>query len=54
MRADRTQAATTALLSAQVSELRRSLGRVAQGRTAVQGYGGQAGAGAPARIDLSG
>jgi hypothetical protein len=56
-RAAELQAATTALLSAQVSELRRSIGHVAQGRTAVQGYGRQAGAGAdgaPARLDLSG
>lgn len=48
------QTATTALLSAQVGELRRELGHVAQGRVAVQGYGGGAGAGGGARVDLSG
>ncbi|MGI9099572.1 MAG: hypothetical protein ACR2H2_13970, partial [Solirubrobacteraceae bacterium] len=37
------QAATTAALSVKVSELRRSLGHVAQGRTKVQGYGPGAG-----------
>jgi hypothetical protein len=47
------QAATTALLGAQVDELRRSLGHVAQGRVAVQGYGAGAGPGA-SRVDLSG
>jgi hypothetical protein len=48
------QAATTELLEAQVGELRRSLGHVAQGRVAVQGYGGGAGAsGGSARVDLS-
>jgi hypothetical protein len=52
-RAAELQAATTALLAAQVAELRRSLGHVAQGRTAVQGYGGAA-APAPARVDLAG
>jgi hypothetical protein len=52
-RAAELQAATTALLAAQVAELRRSLGHVAQGRTAVQGYGGGA-APAPARVDLAG
>jgi hypothetical protein len=47
------QAQTSALLSAQVAELRRSLGHMARGRVTVQGYGG-AGAPAPARIDLAG
>jgi hypothetical protein len=47
------QAQTSALLSAQVAELRRSLGHMAQGRMTVQGYGG-AGTPAPARIDLAG
>ena len=55
-RAAQVQAATTALLAAQVGDLRRSLGHMAQGRTAVQGYGGGAGAGAggPAHVDLAG
>jgi hypothetical protein len=49
------QTATTELLEAQVGQLRRSLGHVAQGRVAVQGYGGGAGAGGGgARVDLSG
>ena len=52
-RAAELQAATTALLAVQVAELRRSLGHMAQGRTAVQGYGGAA-APAPARVDLAG
>ena len=37
------QMASTALIEAQVDELRRSLGSVAQGRAAVQGYGAGAG-----------
>jgi hypothetical protein len=56
-RAADVQAATTALLAPQVAELRRSLSHLAQGRTAVQGYGG-GGAGqrpdAPAHLDLAG
>ncbi len=51
------QTATTALISTQVRELRRSLGHVARGRVAVQGYGGGAGASAARageRVDLSG
>ena len=52
-RAAAVQSATTALLAAQVADLRRSLGHMAQGRTAVQGYGGGAGAGAR-RVDLAG
>ena len=52
-RAAGVQAQTSALLSAQVAELRRSLGHMAQGRVTVQGYGG-AGAPAPPRIDLAG
>ncbi|MEA2127753.1 MAG: hypothetical protein QOJ85_644 [Solirubrobacteraceae bacterium] len=47
------QAQTSALLSAQVAELRRSLGHMAQGRVTVQGYRG-AGATAPASLDLAG
>ena len=53
-RAVEVQTATTALLSRQVRELRRSLGHVAQGRVAVQGYGGQGGAAVHARVDLAG
>jgi hypothetical protein len=55
-RAADVQAATTALLATHVAELRRSLGHVAQGRTAVQGYGGGAGAraGTATRVDLAG
>jgi len=55
-RAAGVQAATTALLAAQVADLRRSLGHMAQGRTAVRGYGGGAAAGAagPAHVDLAG
>lgn len=55
-RAAEVQAATTALLAAQVAELRRSLGHVAQGRTAVQGYGGGTSArvGTSGQVDLSG
>ena len=52
-RAAELQAATTALLADQVAERRRALGHMAQGRTAVQGYGGAA-APAPARVDLAG
>ena len=52
-RAAGVQARTSALLSAQVAELRRSLGHMAQGRVTVQGYG-VAGAPAPRRIDLAG
>jgi hypothetical protein len=52
-RAAGVQARTSALLSAQVAELRRSLGHMAQGRVTVQGYAG-AGAGPPARLDLAG
>jgi hypothetical protein len=52
-RAGELQAATTALLSAQVAELRRSLGHVARGRTAMRGYGGGASA-TPAHVDLAG
>ena len=55
-RAAEVQAATTALLASQVAELRRSLGHVAQGRTAVRGYGGgtSARAGSSGHVDLSG
>jgi hypothetical protein len=54
-RAAEIQAATTALLATQVAELRRSLGHVAQGRTAVQGYGGVTGGRAASdRVDLAG
>ena len=55
-RAADVQAATTALLAAQVAELRRALGHVAHGRTAVQGYGGGTGgrAATGARVDLAG
>jgi hypothetical protein len=53
-RAAGVQAATTQLLAAQVGELRRSLGHVAQGRVAVQGYGGGAASTAPTRVDLAG
>jgi hypothetical protein len=55
-RASEVQAATTVLLTAQVGELRRSLGHMAQGRTAVQGYGRGTGAreAVPARVDLAG
>jgi hypothetical protein len=56
VRAADVQATTTALLAAQVAQLRRSLGHLAQGRNAVQGYGGGAGARAEAqaRVDLEG
>jgi hypothetical protein len=47
------QARTSALLSVQVAELRRSLGHMAQGRVTVQGYGGSAAPG-PGRLDLAG
>jgi hypothetical protein len=47
-------ATTTALLAAQVAELQRSLGHMAQGRVAVRGYGGGTGSAAPARVDLAG
>jgi hypothetical protein len=47
------QAQTSALLSAGVVELRRTLGHVAQGRTAIRGYGGTLDA-PPARLDLTG
>ncbi len=53
-RAVAVQTATTALISTQVRELRRSLGHVAQGRVAVQGYGGGAAATAGARVDVAG
>lgn len=54
-RAADVQAATTELLAGQVAELRGSLGRVAQGRTAVQAYGGGgARAGSGTRVDLAG
>jgi hypothetical protein len=48
------QSATTALLATQVGELRRSLGHVAQGRVAVQGYGSGAGAEGGSRVDFAG
>jgi hypothetical protein len=49
------QTATAVLLSTQVRELRRSLGHVARGRVAVQGYGDGAGAArVAARVDLAG
>lgn len=52
-RAAELQAQTTALIADQVSELRRSLGHVAHGRTTVQGYGaGERGTGE--RVDLCG
>ena len=44
---------TSALLAAGVAELRRALGHVAQGRTAVKGYAGAPDAPAP-RVDLAG
>jgi hypothetical protein len=55
-RAADVQAATTALLATHVAELRRSLGHVAHGRTAVRGYGAGAGApaGGPTQLDLAG
>ncbi len=49
------QTATAELLAAQVGDLRRSLGHVAQGRVAVQGYGGGAASGrSAARVDVAG
>jgi hypothetical protein len=49
------QTATTGLLSSQVRELRRSLGHVARGRVAMQGYGDGAGARAAAgQLELTG
>jgi hypothetical protein len=53
-RAVEVQTATTALISKQVRELRRSLGHVARGRVAVEGYGGGAGVRAGARVDIAG
>jgi hypothetical protein len=54
-RAVQLQTATAALLSTQVRELRRSLGHVARGRVAVQGYGGgSAPPRAPERVDVAG
>ncbi|MEA2154231.1 MAG: hypothetical protein QOE11_371 [Solirubrobacteraceae bacterium] len=54
-RALEVQTATTALIGAQVGELRRSLGHVSRGRVAVRGYGGGApGARTGGRVDLSG
>lgn len=52
-RAVELQTATTRLLSTQVRELRRSLGHVARGRVAVQGYAG-APPRAPERVDVAG
>ena len=48
------QTATTALISRQVRELRRSLGHVAQGRVALEGYGGGPAVRAGARVDVAG
>ena len=49
------QAATSALLDAQVGALRRALGHVAKGRVAVQGYGaGSAPARGAVRVDVAG
>jgi hypothetical protein len=54
-RAVQLQAATTALLSTQVRDLGRSLGHVARGRVAVQGYGGgSVPLRAPERVDVAG
>ena len=53
-RAVEVQTATTALLARQVRELRRSLGHVARGRTAVQGYAGGEATARPARVDVAG
>lgn len=57
-RAADVQAQTTALLAVGVDELRRELGALSQGRTAVRGYGAGAGAvtgpGVGARVDLAG
>ncbi|HUR86063.1 MAG TPA: flagellar protein FliT [Solirubrobacteraceae bacterium] len=47
------QAATTELLAARVDELRDALGHVAQGRSAVQAYGGPRLQATP-RVDLAG
>jgi hypothetical protein len=48
------QTATTALISRQVRELRRSLGHVAQGRVALEGYGGGSAVRAGSRVDVAG
>jgi hypothetical protein len=55
VRAAELQAQTSALLGAGVDELRRELGTLAQGRTAVRGYGAAAvSASAATRVDLAG
>ena len=52
-RAVQVQARTSALLAASVAELRRELGTLSHGRTAVRGYGGDTTIRAE-RIDLAG
>jgi hypothetical protein len=53
-RALEVQASTSALLAATVDELRRELGTLSQGRTAVRGYGSDAALARTERIDLVG
>jgi len=56
-RATDVQAQTTALLAVGVDALRRELGALSQGRTAVRGYAGAGVVAAPAtgaRVDLAG
>jgi hypothetical protein len=53
-RAIEVQARTSALLAAGVDELRRELGTLSHGRTAVRGYGGDAAIPRTDRIDLAG
>jgi hypothetical protein len=56
-RAADVQAQTTALLAFGVDELRRELGALSQGRTAVRGYAGAGAVATPAvgtRLDLAG
>ena len=53
-RAVEVQARTSALLAAGVDELRRELGTLSHGRTAVRGYGGDRTAARAEQIDLAG
>ncbi len=48
------QAQTNALLQAGVEELRREIGALSHGRTAVRGYAGATPAEQPSRLDLQG
>jgi hypothetical protein len=53
-RATEIQARTSALLAAGIDELRRELGTLSRGRTAVRGYGDKTLTARHARIDLAG